>query len=64
MEKELLSDALADNKNKFIIQIISRENNTWQGTVEWIEKRKRMPFRSALELICLLESALDEQMAG
>ncbi len=56
----ILFDALGDNKNKFIIQILSRENNTWQGTIEWIEKKQKIPFRSALELMCLINSALDE----
>lgn len=60
MEKETLLDSLQSDKNKFIIQIKSKENNTWQGTVEWLEKKQIVPFRSALELMCLISSALDE----
>lgn len=44
----------------FIIQIKYRENCTWQGTVEWIEKRQKMTFRSALELIRIIDSTEQE----
>jgi Holliday junction resolvase-like predicted endonuclease len=44
----------------FIIQIKYRENATWQGPVEWIEKKQKMTFRSALELIRIIDSTEQE----
>ena len=34
---------------------------TWQGSVTWVEKKEKQQFRSALELLKLIESALDEE---
>ncbi len=46
---------------KFLIQIDHCENATWQGTVHWIEKDITQKFRSALELIKLMDSAVGMQ---
>lgn len=48
-------------RETFVVQIIDAQNATWQGTVTWAESRKTQPFRSALELIKLIDSALKEQ---
>ena len=37
-----------------------RENATWQGKVIWAEKNKEQYFRSALELLKMMEDALDD----
>lgn len=44
-------------KSTFIVEIKYRENATWQGTVKWVEENKEQNFRSALELIKLIDSA-------
>ena len=41
----------------FIVQIRLRQNTSWQGTVRWVEKGKSENFRSALELIKLIDDA-------
>lgn len=43
----------------FVINVKCRQNYTWQGTVKWVEGQKELPFRSALELIKMMESAMD-----
>ena len=43
----------------FIINVKCRQNRTWQGTVKWIEGQNEVPFRSALELIKLIDSAME-----
>ena len=43
----------------FVINMKCRQNHTWQGTVKWVEGRKEIPFRSAIELIKLMDSAMD-----
>lgn len=45
----------------FIIQLMNDQNATWQGTVTWAESHKVQSFRSALELIRLIDSALKEE---
>ena len=45
----------------FILNIYNRQNATWQGSVTWVEKKEKQQFRSALELLKLIESALDEE---
>ena len=44
----------------FIVQIQYRQNATWQGQIVWAEKNETKYFRSALELIKLIDSALEE----
>lgn len=47
----------ARRKEAFLVRIIFRQHNSWQGEVCW--KAQRLYFRSTLELMCLIHSALD-----
>jgi len=49
-----------NSKETFVVQVISNQNATWQGTVQWVEKKKTVPYRSMLELIKLIDSAVDD----
>lgn len=42
-----------------MVQVISTQNETWQGTVTWADGKQTKPFRSALELIRLIDSTLE-----
>ena len=42
----------------FLIKIRSTEHNSWQGTLEWTNTRRTENFRSALEMIKLIDSAV------
>ena len=44
-------------RNTFVVQIVNQQNSTWQGTVTWTERNQTQCFRSALELLRLLDSA-------
>ncbi len=46
-------------RGSFLVQVQNDQNATWQGTLRWIEKNENMPFRSTLELIKLIDSALE-----
>lgn len=46
-------------KGTFVVQVQYRQNATWQGSVHWAEKNITQQFRSALELLKLIDSALD-----
>ena len=45
-------------RETLIVQIVDTQNATWQGTVTWAEGGKQAPFRSALELMKLIDSSL------
>ncbi len=46
----------------FIVKIRYRQNATWQGHVTWVEENKTVPFRSALELIKLIDSTQEKDV--
>lgn len=48
------------NKGTFIVKVDYCQRNTWQGRVIWAEENKILRFRSALELIRLMDEALSE----
>ena len=63
-ELPVAGDELIKNEGEegtFLIHIKYRQNATWQGQVTWAEKKKSCNFRSTLELLKLIDSALDEK---
>lgn len=42
-----------------MVHIVSQENATWQGQVTWLDEKETKNFRSLLELIKLLDTALE-----
>ena len=50
-------------KATFSLSIRFRQHNSWQGTITWLEGGKKQSFRSALELIRLIDSTMDGQKA-
>jgi len=47
------------DKATFVVHVQYRQNATWQGNVMWAENQQSASFRSALELLKLIDSALD-----
>ena len=45
----------------FVVTVRSHENHTWQGTVSWVEGKKQENFRSVLELLKLIDSAVETE---
>jgi len=45
-------------RENFVIQILFRRNSSWQGSICWLEQEQTLHFRSALELIGMLDNAL------
>ena len=45
----------------FALRIIFRQNSSWQGSITWLEAGREQSFRSVLELIFLMDSALSGQ---
>lgn len=44
----------------FVVKMLFRQHTSWQGTVLWCEKDKEVCFRSALELLRLMDSTMKE----
>ena len=42
----------------FSLRILFRQNASWQGSITWLEGKKEQSFRSVLELVLLMNSAL------
>ena len=50
-------------KETFVVHVTGRENSTWQGQVTWLDERETRSFRSMLELIKLMDAAMEEDMS-
>jgi hypothetical protein len=51
-------DPESGDKASFVIQIKYLQNSTWQGSIQWLNGKKTQNFRSALEMIKLMDNAL------
>jgi ABC-type phosphate/phosphonate transport system ATPase subunit len=47
-------------KGTFEISVKFMQNSTWQGQIHWVEKNQKQNFRSALEMLKLMDEALNE----
>ena len=45
-------------KGTFVVHVQYLENSTWEGGIVWAEKNESLKFRSALELLKIMDSAL------
>ena len=45
----------------FVLKIRYQQNHSVQGSIQWIEQEKIVSFRSVMELLLLLNEALDQQ---
>lgn len=50
-----------NTSQSFVVEVKSQENHSWQGTITWVEGKKKEHFRSALELIRLMDSTLNNE---
>ena len=48
-------------RQSFVVDILQTRNATWQGTVTWVDGGETQSFRSALELLRLIDSALEPE---
>lgn len=42
----------------FAVKVIFRQNASWQGSITWLDRDREESFRSVLELLLLMHSAL------
>ncbi len=57
-EEPMLQGKLAT----FAVKVLFRQNASWQGSISWIGQGKEQSFRSALELVFLIDSARGEAL--
>jgi len=48
--------------SSFILKIKYNQNHTIQGTIQWLEQKKTIYFRSLMELVALLQEATSSNM--
>lgn len=60
----MADNSVTKNRGTFLIDIYNRQNATWQGTATWINRDEKQHFRSALELIKMIDNALEEAEGG
>lgn len=52
-----LEEELDKQKSTFIVNVLYRKNATWQGSITWVDQNRTQNFRSALEMLELMEQA-------
>lgn len=64
-ETEFCSHDIEQNgnscKEKFYIHVLFRQNASWQGHIEWINRERSNDFRSTLELLHMIHEVLLKQ---
>ena len=43
-------------KQTFIVEIQDTQDDSWQGSIEWVQGQKKQAFRSTMELLRLIDS--------
>lgn len=56
---ELISFEKPIRKPEFLIKILMRQNSSWQGEIRWLNSDKVIHFRSMLEMVMLIQEAMD-----
>lgn len=46
-------------KQVFILEVNDTQNQSWQGSLRWVERHKQESFRSMLEMLRLIDSAMN-----
>lgn len=57
---KVVSENAGEGKGTFVVHVQFRMNATWQGTIHWVEQNKRQSFRSTLEMIRLIDEAMQD----
>lgn len=49
------------NAGTFLVNILDRQHNSWQGTITWVSGKEQKKFRSVIEFIKLIDDALEAE---
>jgi hypothetical protein len=50
-----------NTRANFLIQVQYRHNSSWQGRIVWLDTKQTIVFRSFMELVMLMQEALQEE---
>jgi hypothetical protein len=50
--------------SSFAINVITRQNTSWQGFLDWLDGTDKKPFNSDLELLDLVRECIDKEDSG
>ena len=53
---------VGSTKGTFMVSVKFTQNSTWQGELHWVDRNQKQNFRSALEMIKLIDEALAESI--
>jgi hypothetical protein len=60
-----MESKVTNKKETFIVKVEYSQNRSWQGKVIWAEEGRQVRFRSTLELLKLIDEAMNAQkMSG
>ncbi len=45
----------------FIVRILNCQQNNWKGEIRWLDGKGNVYFRSLLEMVMLIQEALEKQ---
>ena len=48
-------------RQTFIVEVTDYQKHAWQGQICWIQEDKKVPFRSVMEMLKIMDSALTEE---
>ena len=60
MSDDIFKETLGEQAT-FVVHVQFRQNATWQGTIQWLEEKKTQKFRSMLEMLKLMDQALQKE---
>jgi hypothetical protein len=60
MDEDSVNSAKGDFAT-FTINVITRQNASWQGYLDWLDGSEKQPFDSDLELLALIKDGLDKE---
>ena len=47
--------------NTFIVKVLNQQNDSWQGSVTWADTNETQYFRSALELLHMMNDVVNPE---
>ena len=61
MNKDIKGDTNGNSLGTFEVSVKFARNSTWQGQIHWVEEGKKQNFRSALEMLKLIDGAINNE---
>ncbi len=60
MGKKPVPRNIARGESAFLVRVMYRQNATWMGEIQWLDGREKLHFRSFLEMVTLMQQAMEK----